>query len=211
MEEFEEAKKDLTSLEEAFTIRSQRWSDVINTVTRHTWQSSQRSRWRWPSRHTGDTTLIPCDLSVSSDTPETAYPRSIGTEKETGAGRGDRIRGDVSVKSHSGVSASFHRCRSEPFSSRLRVSQPPAAQWEDSFTLPFLFIVSILLFRGRLISWAHSSFAAEPFLSCKSLVFCLSVCRTEPERKMKLKNTQTTRTFLGKLAGTSQLAVAYAH
>lgn len=42
----------------------------------YTWQWSQMTQWQWPSRRTGDTILSPCDPSVPSDIPVSAYPRS---------------------------------------------------------------------------------------------------------------------------------------
>lgn len=54
---------------------------LLKQRVRHTWQSSQKTQWRWPSHHTADTTLSPCDRSISSDTPETVYPRSVGGGK----------------------------------------------------------------------------------------------------------------------------------
>lgn len=42
-----------------------------------TWQLSQKTRWRWPCRHTADTILSLCAQSESSDTPDSVYPRSM--------------------------------------------------------------------------------------------------------------------------------------
>lgn len=64
---------------------------LLKQRVRHTWQWSQKTQWRWPSHHTADTTLSRCDRSISSDTPETVYPRSVRGRTDAGrAGRRSR-------------------------------------------------------------------------------------------------------------------------
>lgn len=50
--------------------------DVCTLAVFCTWRLSQRSRWRWPCRHTADTIPSLCAQSGSSDTPGSVYPRS---------------------------------------------------------------------------------------------------------------------------------------
>ena len=126
------------------------WPILLQDVC-HTWQSSQKTRWRWPSHHTGDIVLSLCDRSVSSDIPVSACPRSENQKKEKRKGKmsaaeghvgrvrdfqkdaymGHAKNGPFSQQCPCAVHAPFPYCCAEhcayrkPFSCSLGVRQPP--------------------------------------------------------------------------------------